>query len=152
MKLIVIFLALASVSAGMSAQPSGEAQKIEEWLKGYDVAFNAKDLDALATFYHPDVTIYEGAGVNNGWADYRDTHLGPELKAFEDLQFGHSNRQVVLLSERSAYAVSEYFIKAKFKDRLIDNVGRETLVLERQGDGSWKIRHSHTSGRARTQK
>ena len=41
-------------------------------------AFVAKDLKKLATFYHPDVTIYEGAGINNGWADYRDRHLGPE--------------------------------------------------------------------------
>ncbi len=35
----------------------------------YDAAFKSKDLEKLATFYHPDVTIYEGAGINNGWAD-----------------------------------------------------------------------------------
>jgi len=130
---------------------SGEAQKIDEWLKGYDAAFNAKDLDKLATFYHPDVTIYEGAGVNNGWVDYRDRHLGPELKAFENLQFGHSNRKVHMLGERNAYVISEYFIKAKMKERMLDSIGRETLILEKQSDGSWKIRHSHTSGRARPQ-
>ena len=150
-RLVVVALAFVASPGGVSAQ-SGEAQKIEEWLKGYDVAFNAKDLDKLATFYHPDVTIYEGGGMNNGWADYRDHHLGPELKAFEGLQFGHSNRRVVMLGDRNASAISEYFIKAKFKDRIIDNIGRETLVLEKQADGSWKIRHSHTSGRARPQK
>ena len=47
--------------------------------------------------YHPDVTIYEGGGINNGWIDYRDRHLGPELKSFEDLQFGHSNTRVTVL-------------------------------------------------------
>ena len=62
-----------------------------------DAAFNAKDLDKLATFYHPDVTIYEGGGVNNGWVDYRDRHLGPELKSFENLQFSHSNTKGDLL-------------------------------------------------------
>jgi ketosteroid isomerase-like protein len=135
-----------------AAAQSGEAQKIEEWLKGYDAAFVAKDLEKLATFYHPDVTIYEGAGVDNGWIDYRDTHLGPELKMFENLEFGHSNRKVHMLGERAAYVISEYFIKAKMQDRMLDNIGRETLVLEKQSDGSWKIRHSHTSGRARPQK
>jgi hypothetical protein len=25
-----------------------------------------------AASYHPDVTIYEGGGINNGWIDYRD--------------------------------------------------------------------------------
>ena len=136
----------------MQASQTTDLQVIEQWLNAYDAAFNAKDLDRLATFYHPDVTIYEGTGVNNGWADYRDRHLGPELRSFEDLQFGHSNRRVQLLGDRAAYVVSEYFIKAKMKDRMLDNIGRETLVLEKQPDGSWRIRHSHTSGRARPQK
>jgi uncharacterized protein (TIGR02246 family) len=147
---IMIVVALVAIRL-VTAEQSGEAQRIEELLKAYDVAFNAKDLDKLATFYHPDVTIYEGAGVNNGWADYRDNHLGPELKAFENLEFGHSNRRVHMMGDRGAMAISEYFIKAKMKDRLLDNVGRETLVLERQPDGNWKIRHSHTSGRVRPQ-
>lgn len=146
---VAIALALSTVS--VSAQQPDEARKIAEWLSGYDVAFNAKDMDKLATYYHPDVTIYEGAGVNIGWVDYRDRHLGPELKAFESLQFGHSNRQVHMLGDRAAVAISEYFIKAKMKERLLDNIGRETLVLEKQADGEWKIRHSHTSGRARPQ-
>lgn len=125
---------------------------IEEWLKAYDAAFVAKDLDKLATFYHPDVTIYEGAGVNNGWIDYRDRHLGPELKAFENLEYGHQNRQVHMIGDRAAYVISEYFIKATMKERTLDNIGRETLVVEKQTDGTWRIRHSHTSGRARPQK
>jgi hypothetical protein len=28
--------------------------------------FMASDLDKLAMFYHPDVAIYEGGGINNG--------------------------------------------------------------------------------------
>jgi uncharacterized protein (TIGR02246 family) len=146
-----IALTAVVMVVGTQAQPD-EAQKIEDWLKGYDAAFLAKDLDKLATFYHPAVTIYEGAGMNDGWADYRDRHLGPELKMFENLEFGHSNRRVQMLGDRAAVAISEYFIKATMKDRVLDNVGRETLVLEKQSDGSWKIRHSHTSGRARPQK
>ena len=151
MKLALVGIALAILVAPTSTQ-SNETQKIDEWLKGYDAAFVAKDLDKLSAFYHPDVTIYEGAGMNDGWADYRDRHLGPELKMFENLEFGHSNRRIQMLGDRAALAISEYFIKAKMKDRLLDNVGRETLVLEKQSDGSWKIRHSHTSGRARPQK
>jgi hypothetical protein len=40
-----------------------EATALKAWLKEYDAAFNAKDLDKLETFYDPDVTIYEGGGV-----------------------------------------------------------------------------------------
>ena len=85
---------VTKLSASAAGAQSNDAAAIETWLKGYDAAFNAKDLDKLATFYHPDVTIYEGGGINNGWIDYRDRHLGPELKSFENLQFGHSNTKV----------------------------------------------------------
>lgn len=140
-------LVAASTSSG--GQANDEARTIEAWLKGYDAAFNAKDLDKLATFYHPDATIYEGGGINNGWIDYRDGHLGPELKAFEDLQFGHRSLEVsVLPGGQSAYAKAEYFLKAKMGAREIDSTGLGTYVLIK-GENGWKIRHSHTSSRPR---
>lgn len=142
--------AVTKLSASAAGAQSSDAATVEAWLKGYDAAFNAKDLDKLATFYHPDVTIYEGGGINNGWIDYRDRHLGPELKSFENLQFGHSNTKVIVLpGGQSAYATSEYSIKAKMGDRQLDSGGLETLVLVKGADGTWKIRHSHTSSRAR---
>lgn len=133
-----------------AAQGSGnDAASVEAWLKGYDAAFMAKDLDRLATFYHPDVTIYEGGGINNGWADYRDRHLGPELKAFSNMQFGHTDTKVTVLpGGQSAYATSRYTLKAKMAEREIDAEGLETLLLIRTPEG-WKIRHSHTSSRPR---
>ena len=136
-----------------TAQPSAgssETAAIEKWLAEYDAAFNAKDLQKLGTFYHPDVTIYEGGGIDNGWAAYRDGHLGPELKAFENLQFGHTNRQIHVLGDgKTAYAISQYSLKAKMGDRAVDSGGLETLVLVKGADGAWKIRHSHTSSRPR---
>ncbi len=129
---------------------AADAAAIETWLNGYDAAFVAKDLEKLSSYYDPQVTIYEGGGINNGWADYRDHHLGPELKAFENLQIGHTDRRIHVLGDgRSAYVVSNYFIKAKMGAREIDSGGLETLVLVKGADGAWKIRHSHTSARAR---
>lgn len=146
MTVTVAWLLIAAVPA---AGQTGEEQTIARWLAGYDAALNAKDLDTLATFYHPDATIVEGAGINNGWADYRDHHLGPELKELEGLQFAHSNTKVNMLSDRAAYVTSQYTIKAQMKEREIDAEGRETLVLTKMSDNSWKIRHSHTSSRPR---
>jgi ketosteroid isomerase-like protein len=144
-------LALAIPALGASAQSaSDEAGRVATWLEGYDAAFLAKDLEALGTYYHPDVTIYEGGGINNGWADYRDHHLGPELKAFADLEFGHTERKVHVLGDgRTAYVTSLYFIKAKMGERMLDSGGLETLVLVKDASGAWKIRHSHTSARPR---
>ena len=147
---VLAFFVVTSLALAAGDQPSDDAAAITAWLKGYDVAFNAKDLDKLATFYHPEVTIFEGGGVNNGWADYRDHHLGPELKAFENLQFGHSNTKVTVLpGGQSAYATSTYAIKAKMGERMLDSSGLETLMLVKGSDGAWTIRHSHTSSRPR---
>jgi ketosteroid isomerase-like protein len=146
--LLLALLVTVSFARAATAQALGEAGVIEAWLKTYDAAFLAKDLDKLATFYHPDVTIYEGTGINNGWTDYRDRHLGPELKSFANLQFAHSDINVMVLpGGGSALATSHYAIKAKMGERDLDSEGLETLVLVKMPDGSWKIRHSHTSSR-----
>ncbi|MFA5911638.1 MAG: DUF1775 domain-containing protein [Vicinamibacterales bacterium] len=141
---------LTDTPAAPAQGGSGDAAAVESWLKGYDAAFMAKDLDQLATFYHPDVTIYEGTGINNGWADYRDRHLGPELKAFTNLQFAHTETKVTMMpGGQSAYATSRYNIKAKMGERDLNSEGLETLALIKMPDGNWKIRHSHTSSRPR---
>ena len=146
---VVLGIAVVMTTCAAPARAQSEEQAIARWLAGYDAALNARDLERIGAFYHPDATIVEGAGVNNGWADYRDHHLGPELKAFETLDFAHSNTRVHMLSDRAAYVTSQYTIKAKLKDRLIDTEGRETLILTKMPDNTWRIRHSHTSSRAR---
>ena len=134
----------------LAAASQDDAAAVTTWLGTYDAAFNVKDLEKLATFYHPDVTIYEGAGINNGWADYRDRHLGPELKAFQNVQFAHSETKVTVLpGGQSAYATSRYTLKAKMGERDIDSEGLATYLLLKGGNGAWQIRHSHTSSRAR---
>jgi ketosteroid isomerase-like protein len=144
---LVAALALMVLTSGPQNAAGGA---IEQWLKAYDAAFNAKELDKLATFYHPDVTVFEGGGVNHGWADYRDRHLGPELKGFENLQFSHSAVKVNPLADgTAAYVTANYSLKAKMGERDIDSGGLATYVLIRGTDGTWKIRHSHTSSRPR---
>jgi len=139
----VVFASVVSVSA-----QSKEAE-ITGFFKSYDAAFNARDINKLATLYHPDVTIFEGSGVNNGWVDYRDNHLGPELKSFQDLQWAHSNIVVHMLGDSAAYVTADYTIKYKSGDRVVDSGGIATHVLVKE-QGSWKIRHSHTAARRRT--
>lgn len=150
MRFTAVLLAVLLSSTLAAAQPSRDEAAIASWLAAYDHAFNAKDLDKLAEFYHPDVTIYEGGGINRGWVDYRDHHLGPELKQFENLQFAHANVEAHLMDGgKGAYVTSEYSLKAKIGERTVDGGGLETLVLVRDGAGPWKIRHSHTSARRR---
>ena len=146
---LIVLVACAGAAFTVSAQAPRDEAAVVAWLQSFDRAFMAKDLDALASFYHPDVTIFEGGGINNGWADYRDHHLGPELKGFENLQFEHRNVAVHVLDGGAvAYVTSEYALKARTGGREVDSGGLETLVLVKDG-AAWKIRHSHTSARRR---
>jgi len=151
-RLLAIGCALATlVTWPVRAGELDQSEAITKWLASYDAALNAKDLDRLASFYHPEVTIFEGGSTNDGWADYRDNHLGPELEEFQNLQFSHFNVKAHPLGQdgRAAYVTAEYRLKAHVKDREVDAAGLETLVLVRDDKGDWRIRHSHMSSRRR---
>ena len=140
---LILTLAMGPGVSAQSVPPD-----IAAFFKNYDAAFNARDTDKLAVLYHPDVTIFEGSGINRGWVDYRDNHLGPELKSFQDLQWSHSNLVVHMLGDSAAYVTADYAIKYKTGDRVVDSGGIATHVLVKE-QGAWKIRHSHTAARRR---
>ena len=142
-----VLLAASSMGASAQGTPAGNPE-ILAFFKAYDQAFNARDLTKLATLYHADVTIFEGSGINRGWVDYRDNHLGPELKSFQDLQWAHSNIVIHSLGDSAAYVTADYTIKYKTGERPVDSGGIATHVLVKE-QGAWKIRHSHTAARRR---
>jgi len=142
-------LILAGTKTAVRAQAPADSQALVAFFTAYDAAFTAKDLERLATMYHPDVTVYEGGGINPGWADYRDRHLGPELKSFGNLQFRHINVVARPIGPDAAYVTAEYLLDAVTDTREIRSGGLATYVMIRES-GQWKIRHSHTSSRRRT--
>lgn len=153
-RLLTIRCGLALATLVTLRAPAGEldqSEAITKWLASYNLALNAKDIERLANFYHPEVTIFEGGSTNDGGADYRDNHLGPELREFQKLQFSHFNLKAHALGHdgRAAYVTAEYRLKAQVEDREFDAAGLETLVLVRDDSGAWRIRHSHTSSRRR---
>ncbi len=136
-------------SMALKARPMTAAeQSVVDFFKAYDAAFVAKDTDKLATMYAPETTVFEGGGINDGWKNYRDTHLGPELKMFENLEFSHSQVVPHLIGTDGAYVTAEYALKAKTGERVTDSGGLATYALVKSG-GAWKIRHTHTSAKRR---
>lgn len=151
MKRRVAALLVLMVCTAAPVRAADDTTDIQRFISDYDAAFNAKSMDRLATFYHPDVSIFEGGGVNQGWADYRDHHLGPEMAEFLTVAFAHSNVVIHVLGadKRTAYVTSEYSLKVHMKERDENAEGLETLILLKGDDGTWRIRHSHTSSRRR---
>ncbi len=120
-----VFLVLALRVVQAHAESAGEPTEasIRAFVEAYDRAFVAKVLSRLAAFYHPDVTIFEGGHVNNGWVDYRDNHLGPEGKEMEELRFSHAEVVPHVLADGSAYVTGEYSLATKIEGRAIESEG-----------------------------
>ena len=138
---------VCSMALKARALKPAEAE-IVAFFHAYDAAFVAKDITKLATMYAPETTVFEGGGINDGWKNYRDTHLGPELKAYENLEFAHTNVVPHLLGADGAYVTADYALKAKTGDRVSDSGGLATYTLSKDASG-WKIRHTHTSAKRR---
>lgn len=66
----------AGPAFGQSPATTSQTQQIPE-----NVEPRLRILESLAGFYHSEVTIYEGGGINNGWMDYRDRHLGRDTRS-----------------------------------------------------------------------
>jgi ketosteroid isomerase-like protein len=144
-----LLLCLVTLVVPGPALRAGDADEISRWLESYDRAFVAKDLGKLGGFYHPEATVFEGGGVNRGWSDYRDHHLGPELAELDGLTFSHRDVSATRLGASAAYVTSEYQLEARIGGRDVKATGLETLVLVKSDDGNWRIRHSHTSSAPR---
>ncbi|HEY0931203.1 MAG TPA: nuclear transport factor 2 family protein [Gemmatimonas sp.] len=141
-------LAMILVAVPGRAQAPTEARKVEATIRAAFAAAERGDMAALDTLYAGDsLTVFEGAGVNNGWTDYRDNHLGPELKEMKEFRY----RPIAIqahVSGNLAWATVQYALSAQMNGRSIDNFGRGTVILEKRG-ARWVVRHTHTASRAR---
>lgn len=82
---IVAAFAFATVTifgTGLPASAQDTEKSVREVLMQSAAAFEKGDMAALEKHWANDesVTVFESGHANYGWADYRDKHLGPEMK------------------------------------------------------------------------
>lgn len=132
---------------GATAASPAEAE-VQAALEALFRAVERGDLAALDSLYAGDsLTVVEGAGINRGWADYRDHHLAPELREMTGFQYRPAEIEAHVSGDL-AWALFRYTIRGRAGERDLDLVGRGTAILERRG-GRWVVRHTQTSSRAR---
>ncbi len=141
-----IFIALALMSIN---RPAAASNKDEEVIKQILVmeaeAIEKGDFQTLDKIWSNDkaVLVFENGGVNEGWENYRNKHLAPELKSFKNLKFAVSDI-VVKADKKIAWATYKYTLAADFNKQKIDTGGIGTMIFEKK-NGKWLIVHSHTS-------
>ena len=141
----VIFL--SSVQGTPAAAQSATGDTVAGVLTAFAARSQDKDVAGLDTLVAHDawVRIIEGAGVNEGWADYRDHHLVPELAEFENFRYRYFAIEPQVRGA-VAWAPFQYDLAADTPRGHVEVEGRGTAVFERR-DGRWVLVHLHTTGR-----
>ncbi|MCI0693922.1 nuclear transport factor 2 family protein [candidate division KSB1 bacterium] len=143
---LICFISLVLIS-GVFAQQSNDNQAaaVTEILNKYAAAVQSKNLSEVEKYVVATdaFSMFEGGHINWGWIDYRDNHLGPELKEFKEIQYSFSDIKT-RVSGDMAYATFKSHIAVKMELREVEGESLATAILMKTADG-WKIQHIHTS-------
>src|SRR5437879_6093824 len=152
MVVAVVAAMLASVSVLTAAQRSNAADDeaaVRDALMKSASSFEKNDMTTATAVWANDesLTVFESGHANYGWTDYRDHHLGPEMKEMTNTKYSFSDLKIHLAGN-TAWVTMRYSIAADVgeagKTRHVEGAGLASAVLEKR-DGQWRIVHWHSS-------
>lgn len=133
----------ADVRTPSGEPPEADTTRVRKAIEAVALAFETGDLTPLDTIYHEDVTVYEDGRVEQGWLQYRDQYLLPEIEALTQRQL-HLEDITVRLSGATAWATCRYTLHALRDGEPVLTQGLRTMIFRRVA-GRWRLVHSHSS-------
>jgi len=147
MMIVGVLGAAAIAAAGaVSFAASSEDGAIRKVLADYQAAMESRKVEKLAAVVTDDLLVLEGTHKNDGWADYRDKHVGPEMAEWAEFKIAGPVISRLEVSGDLAYAVQESTITISTVKGPMVLLSADTYVLGKTGKG-WKIKHVHMSGK-----
>lgn len=134
------------VAATAALAVSSEESAIRKVLADYRTAMEERSVAKLAEVVSDDLLVLEGTHKNDGWADYRDKHIGPEMAEWKEFKVSAPKLTRLEIKGDMAYAVQEATYTIVEAKGTVVMLGAETLVLGKEAKG-WRIRHLHLSGK-----
>lgn len=147
--LTVGIISLVTYSRSLTTARANDEAAVQEALIKSALSFEKNDIAMATQVWANDesLTVFESGHANYGWADYRDNHLGPEMREMKNTKYIFSDIRVHLAG-KTAWATFKYTISADIgeagKMRHVDGSGLGTAVLELR-DRQWRIVHWHSS-------
>jgi len=159
----LIFVAAASIcwagpamasTQGADAAVAGlldpSARAAAEVVDAFHAALRRGDTEAALGLLVEDALIFEAGGVERDRAEYASHHLASDA-AFSQAVPSSITRRTGEAVGDIAWIASEGRTTGTFKDRAVDRLTTETMVLRRTAAG-WRIVHIHWSSAAAKQR
>ncbi len=146
---LIVVVASVVVSQRLNAQASAastDSAAVVSTVARFHAALAAGDSAAALALLAPDVVVLESGGVER-LADYRGHHLPADIAYARAVP---STRMLVRAEIRgdAAWVTGTSETRGTYRDRPIDSMGAELMVLSRHSEG-WRIVAIHWSSRAR---
>lgn len=134
--------AATPVARAQPAAPAGAVQVVD----AFHAALARGDTGEAAKWLDEAVIVYEAGGAERSRAEYAARHLAGDAEFAQAVGRALVRRAGGGVGDM-AWVASEGRTTGRFKDRDVDRVTTETMVLRRRG-GIWRIVHVHWSSRA----
>ncbi len=154
-----LFAAVVMIATGTAAvaHPAGQAKPAAwsqptfdpaaaEVVDAFHAALDRGDTTAAAGFLADALVIFEEGEAERSKAEYAGHHL-PADAVFAQAVGSNMTRRSGGVGGDLAWVASEGRTQGRYKERDIDRITTETMVLRRVS-GAWKIVHVHWSSRA----
>ena len=133
----------SAVEVGGIAQSARPAAAVVD---AFHAALRRGDTKAALSHLAENALIYESGGVERGRQEYAAHHLSADA-TFAQAVPGKVTRRAGEAVGNIAWIATEGRTTGTYKDKAIDQVTSETMVMQRQGK-DWKIVHIHWSSAA----
>jgi uncharacterized protein (TIGR02246 family) len=145
MKSLLAILILSLAWSGPAWAAIDDRAAVEHVLRDNLKAFAAGDFAAMEQLWahDEDLRVFESGHANQGWKDYSENHLKPELVQLKGIKVDPSDIQV-RLAGKTAWVTYKYSYSLTVKEKTISGNAVATAVLEKRA-GRWPIVHSHSS-------
>jgi ketosteroid isomerase-like protein len=151
--LAISFLASASavataqeIYAPVVAPMSSEAQEAAKAVDAFHAQLSGGDGAAAAALLADDALIFESGHAERSRAEYASHHAGGDA-AYAAAVPSRLMRRNGFVDGDTAWIVSESRATGYYKDKPVDRVTTETMILRKTAEG-WRIAHIHWSLRA----
>lgn len=151
----VLAVLLGALALGAAAQvsppkapaapvaPAANPQVPSEVVDAFHAALKAGNRRRALEQLTADVLIFEQGRQERSRTEYARTHLAEDI-GFASVTTRTVSRRAVKIQANVAWVTSQNRTRGKFKNRAVDFLTDETMILVRVG-GKWRIAHIHWS-------